>query len=172
MTAQTHTIALNEINAMDEEEFTEALGGIFEHSPWVARGAYALLPAGSVEELHRLMLDTARGAEESKITELLRAHPDLATRMQVTPLSAAEQTGAGLNRLTPEEFAHLTEMNAQYMQKFGFPFILAVRGKNKDDIIAAIGDRVKHSYAEEREQALAEIGRITRFRLLDLITEH
>ncbi|WP_150273065.1 2-oxo-4-hydroxy-4-carboxy-5-ureidoimidazoline decarboxylase [Paenibacillus tepidiphilus] len=171
MTASDQTIALKELNTMSEDQFTAALGGIFEHSPWVARGTYALLPAESVEQLHRMMLDTARGAEESRITELLRAHPDLATRMQVTPLSAAEQQGAGLDRLTPEEFAYLTEMNSEYTRKFGFPFILAVRGKTKDDIIAAIGTRVNHSYEVEREQALTEIGRITRFRLFDLVRE-
>lgn len=171
MSTQAQTITLKELNRMNEEAFTEALGGIFEHSPWVARGAYRHLPAESVEQLHRLMLETATGADESKITELLREHPDLATRMQVTPLSAAEQQGAGLDRLTAEEFDFLAEMNAKYTEKFKFPFILAVRGKTKDDIITAIGERVNRTYEEEREQALHEIGIITRFRLYDLVTE-
>lgn len=172
MTAQADTITLNELNSMSEEKFAAVLGGIFEHSPWVAREAYAHLPAASVEQLHSIMLETARGAEESKVTELLRAHPDLATRLQVTPSSAAEQQGAGLDRLTPEEFAFLSEMNTSYTEKFRFPFILAVRGLTKDDIIASIGERVNRSYEEEREQALNEIGRIARFRLYDLVTEH
>lgn len=117
------------------------------------------------------MLETARSAERSRIEELLRSHPDLATRLQVTPLSAAEQQGAGLDQLTPAEFERLTGLNAAYTEKFHFPFILAVRGKNKDDIIKAIGERVNRSLAEEWEQALYEIGKITSFRLRDLITE-
>lgn len=79
--------------------------------------------------------------------------------------------GAGLDRLTPEEFKQLTELNAAYTEKFQFPFILAVRGKNKDDIINAIRDRVDRSLQEEWDQALQEIGKITRFRLEDLLAE-
>ncbi|WP_342564807.1 2-oxo-4-hydroxy-4-carboxy-5-ureidoimidazoline decarboxylase [Paenibacillus sp. FSL R7-0345] len=156
---------------MSREQFVAALGGIFEHSPWVAERAYQQIPFHSVEELHRAMLQTVRSVPDSQITELLRSHPDLATRLQVTPYSAAEQQGAGLDRLTAEEFGLLTGMNAAYTEKFGFPFILAVRGKNKDDIIAAISERVHHPLEQEREQALYEIGRITGFRLHDLLPE-
>lgn len=172
MTVQGELLTLDEINRMNDAEFVAALGGIFEHSPWIAKSTYGHIPFQSVEELHGIMLDTARGAGEEQIADLLRSHPDLATRLKVTPLSAAEQQGAGLDRLTPEEFQQLTDLNAAYTEKFRFPFILAVRGKNKDDIIAAIRERVNRSYQEEWEQALAEIGRITRFRLNDLITEH
>ncbi|ASA26145.1 OHCU decarboxylase [Paenibacillus donghaensis] len=162
---------LDQINSMDKETFVASLGGIFEHSPWVAEGAYSRLPFRSVEELHQVMLDTARGAKRSQVEALLKAHPDLATRLAVTPLSAAEQQGAGLDRLTPEEFERLTELNCSYTGKFRFPFILAVRGKNKDDIIQAIEERVHRSVEEEWEQALSEIGRITSFRLHDLLAD-
>ena len=165
------SLTLDQINRMNKIEFVDSLGGIFEHSPWVADGSYRKSPFQSVDELHRSMLDTARSANQEQIGELLRAHPDLATRLQVSPLSAAEQQGAGLNELTPEEFSLLTEMNQKYMKKFQFPFILAVRGRNKDDIIASICERVDRSLEEEWEQALIEIGKITRFRLNDLIIE-
>ncbi|MNB96639.1 Uric acid degradation bifunctional protein PucL [compost metagenome] len=171
MSAETDILTLEQINGMNRTQFVEALGGIFEHSPWVAEEAYAFLPVRSAEELHRVMLQTARSAPRSQVDELLRAHPDLATRLQVTPLSAAEQQGAGLDRLTAEEFERLTGLNAAYTEKFGFPFILAVRGKNKDDIIEAISERVHHPLEQEREQALEEIGRITGFRLHDLLAE-
>lgn len=164
-------ITLEAINGMSREEFVHSLGGVFEHSPWVAEGAYGQIPFRSVEHLHEAMLEFVRNAEHGQIEVLLRAHPDLATRLQVSPLSAAEQQGAGLDRLTPEEFRVLTDLNAAYAAKFRFPFILAVRGKNKDDIIAAIGERVKRSPQEEWEQALNEIGTITRFRLEDLIMD-
>ncbi|UQZ35372.1 OHCU decarboxylase [Paenibacillus sp. PK3_47] len=170
MTGQKELLTLDEINRMNKTEFVAALGGIFEHSPWVAEGAYGQIPFHSVEQLHGAMLETAREAGEEQIAGLLRAHPDLATRLKVTPLSAAEQQGAGLDRLTPEEFRQLTDLNAAYTEKFRFPFILAVRGKNKDDIIAAITERVQRPHQEEWEQALAEIGKITFFRLNDLVT--
>ncbi|MBW4085692.1 2-oxo-4-hydroxy-4-carboxy-5-ureidoimidazoline decarboxylase [Paenibacillus sp. S150] len=156
---------------MSKEEFVAALGGIFEHSPWVAEGAYDHIPFESAGQLHGIMLETARNAERSRVEALLRAHPDLATRMQVSPLSAAEQQGAGLDRLASEEFARLTELNAAYTEKFRFPFILAVRGKDKDDIIQAIAERVNRTQQEEWDQALAEIGKITAFRLKDLIQD-
>ncbi|KUP25205.1 2-oxo-4-hydroxy-4-carboxy-5-ureidoimidazoline decarboxylase [Paenibacillus sp. DMB5] len=171
MSAETGTLTLEQINGMSREQFVAALGGIFEHSPWVAEGTYQQIPFHSVDELHRAMLQTARSAPDSQVTELLRSHPDLATRLQVTPYSAAEQQGAGLDRLTPEEFELLTGLNAAYTEKFGFPFILAVRGKNKDDIIAAISERVHYPLEQEREQALYQIGRITGFRLHDLLAQ-
>ncbi|WNS40884.1 2-oxo-4-hydroxy-4-carboxy-5-ureidoimidazoline decarboxylase [Paenibacillus sp. MMS20-IR301] len=162
-------LTLEQINVMERTEFVESLGGIFEHSPWVAEGTYGQQPFVSVQQLHDSMVDTARNAEGEQILGLLRAHPDLATRLEVSPLSAAEQQGAGLTRLTPEEFAQLTELNKAYTEKFGFPFILAVRGKNKEDIISSIAERVHRSVQEELEQALREISRITRFRLDDLL---
>ncbi|GGF81449.1 uricase [Paenibacillus albidus] len=165
------TVTLDEINAMDKAAFIAALGGIFEHSPWVAEGAYRHIPFRSVEELHKTMLDTACQAERGQVAALLSAHPDLATRLQVTPLSAAEQRGAGLDRLTPEEFTLLNELKRKYTDKFKFPFILAVRGKTKDEIIEAIGKRVHRSRDEEWAQAQAEIGHITGFRLRDLVRE-
>lgn len=171
MSAESGFLTIDKINGMDKEQFVAVLGGVFEHSPWVAEGAYRHLPVHSVEELHSVMLETARSAPRSQIEALLRSHPDLATRLQVTPLSAAEQQGAGLDRLTPEEFQLLTERNAAYTEKFRFPFILAVRGKTKDDIIRAIGERVHRSLEEEWEQALNEIGKITGFRLHDLLPQ-
>jgi 2-oxo-4-hydroxy-4-carboxy-5-ureidoimidazoline decarboxylase len=171
MNTPADVLTLEQINAMRQPEFVESLGGIFEHSPWVAEGAYGQRPFESVQHLHTCMEETARSADHSLVLELLRAHPDLATKLQVTPLSAVEQQGAGLDRLTPEEFKQLTELNAAYTAKFQFPFILAVRGKNKDDIINAISKRVNRTLQEEWDQALLEIGRITRFRLEDLLTE-
>lgn len=162
-------LTLGQINDMAEPEFVTSLGGIFEHSPWVAEGAYGRRPFGTVQQLHDAMLEVALTAEPDRQLVLLRAHPDLATRLAVSPLSAAEQQGAGLDRLAPEEFRELTELNTAYTAKFGFPFILAVRGKYKEDIISSMRERVSRSAEEERAQALREIGRITRFRLEDLL---
>lgn len=160
---------LDEINAMSISEFVKHLGGIFEHSPWVAEEAFKQIPFHSIEHLHSTMMQTVLSADRSRMEGLLKAHPDLATRLQVTTLSSSEQQGAGLDRLTTEEFNLLNELNRKYTVKFQFPFILAVRGKNQDDIINAIGARVERSPQEEWVQAFSEIGLITKFRLHDLI---
>lgn len=162
-------LTLADVNEMGKDEFVETLGGIFEHSPWVAELAYTARPFGTVGELHEAMMEVMRNADTETVLGLLRSHPDLATRMQVTPLSASEQKGAGLDRLTRQEFETLTGLNRTYTEKFQFPFILAVRGKNKDDILASISERVHSTPEAEWDRALYEIGRITRFRLEDLL---
>ncbi|WP_339222960.1 2-oxo-4-hydroxy-4-carboxy-5-ureidoimidazoline decarboxylase [Paenibacillus sp. FSL H8-0332] len=169
MTIPADRLTLKQINSMAKTDFVEQLGGIFEHSPWVAEGVYSGRPFDSVQDLHAAMMEIARQAEPDQVLALLRAHPDLATRLAVSPLSAAEQQRAGLDRLTPEEFAKLTGQNAAYTAKFRFPFIFAVRGKTKEEILSAICERVDRSVEEEQEQALLEIGAITRFRLEDLL---
>ncbi len=165
------SLTLDRINSMSKTEFVESLGGIFEHSPWVAEGAFQHSPFRSVDQLHDTMLEIARTAERSQVEALFRAHPDLATKLQVSSLSAAEQQGAGLDRLSPEEFTLLNDLNKKYTDTFHFPFILAVRGKNKEDIMNAISERVNRSLQEEWEQALSEIGAITKFRLQDLLMD-
>ncbi|WP_019003722.1 2-oxo-4-hydroxy-4-carboxy-5-ureidoimidazoline decarboxylase [Cohnella laeviribosi] len=162
-------ITLQSINRMDRSEFVEALGGIFECSPWVAEDAWTLRPFASVRELHEAMMGIVRGAPQDRIDSLLLAHPDLGTRLAVSGYSAAEQQSAGLSRLTQEEYERFHDLNKRYVGKFGFPFILAVRGKSKSDILAAMQERISRSAAEERERALSEIGRIAGFRLADLI---
>lgn len=162
---------LSRINDLTKEQFTEALGAVFEHSPWVAEQAYEARPFHTVDELHDAMVKVVvNSPEESKIA-LFRAHPDLATRIKIGDYSTKEQQGAGLDRLTPEEFEVFSASNQRYTDKFGFPFILAVRGKDKSDILAAMEARIDNSLKEEADEALWQIARITKFRLHDLITE-
>lgn len=162
---------LSDLNELDRDAFVRALGGIFEHSPWVAEGSWNARPFASIAALHEAMTEVVRSSPEETIVALLRAHPDLGTRLAVTDFSASEQSGAGLSQLTPEEYEKLSSLNKQYVERFGFPFILAVRGKNKEEIVAAMEARVLNGAGEEREEALAQIGRITRFRLEDLVEE-
>jgi 2-oxo-4-hydroxy-4-carboxy-5-ureidoimidazoline decarboxylase len=168
------SVRLRELGEMNRREFTERLGGVFEHSPWVAEEAWASRPFASLDELHDAMMAAVRNASDDKVLALIRAHPDLATRLGIaslTAFSAKEQQGAGLDRLTPEEFETFSALNKAYTEKFGFPFIFAVRGKGKDYILAAMKERVYRKPEEERREALAQIGRIARFRLQDLIAE-
>jgi 2-oxo-4-hydroxy-4-carboxy-5-ureidoimidazoline decarboxylase len=157
------------ISKMSREQFTEVLGGIFENAPWVAQGAWEHRPFKTRKLLHDKMMDIVRLAPEETITALFRGHPDLATRLEVTDYSAAEQQGAGLNQLSQEEFEQFASYNRIYTEKFGFPFIMAVKGKSKNEILISMKIRILHSEREERETALEEIGKITGFRLEDLV---
>lgn len=163
------------INALDEAAFVAILGGIFEHSPWVARRAFAARPFASVDALHAAMTGVVRRAGRDEQLALIRAHPELAGRAMVanalTADSTSEQSGAGLTRCSPAEYATLVELNARYNAKFGFPFILAVKGYDRAGVIAEFGRRVERDVPEEFAEALAQIARIARFRLHALIEE-
>jgi len=165
------SIRLTALNTMEKAAFVETLRDVFEHSPWVAEAAHASAPFATVAALHRTMMNVVRNAGEKRVLGLFRAHPDLATRLKISELSTAEQQGVGLDRLTPEEFEVFSSLNRAYVDKFGFPFLFAVRGKTKEDILEAMRSRLPRSFEEEREQALQEIERITGFRLSDLIEE-
>ena len=163
------------INGMSQAEFTEALGGIFEHSPWVAAGAWAARPFASADGLSEAMMDTVRRASAEDKLRLLRAHPDLAGKAAragtMTTDSVSEQSGAGLSRLSDEEYERFDRLNTAYREKFGFPFIIAVRNHTKESILAAFEERLGHTFEEESAAALAEIGAITHLRLGALIGE-
>ncbi|MCA0754170.1 2-oxo-4-hydroxy-4-carboxy-5-ureidoimidazoline decarboxylase [Paenibacillus sp. N4] len=162
-------LTIEQINELSREQFIEALGAVFEHSPWVAGTAWACRPFGSSDELHEAMMNVVRESRTETIVDLFRAHPDLGTRLAVADYSAREQEGAGLDRLSAEEYEQFRSLNEAYVAKFGFPFILAVRGKTKEQILEAMTSRIEHPASLEAEQAMLEIGKITGFRLKDLI---
>ncbi|MFC5471969.1 2-oxo-4-hydroxy-4-carboxy-5-ureidoimidazoline decarboxylase [Cohnella suwonensis] len=158
------------VSKMSKEQFTEVLGGVFEHAPWVAGQAWECRPFKTRKQLHDKMMDIVRSAPEEEITALFRGHPDLATRLEVmTAYSVAEQQGAGLSQLTQEEYDKFAAFNREYTGKFGFPFIMAVKGKGKNEILVAMKIRVEHTVEEEREIALGEIAKIAAFRMEDLL---
>ena len=167
-------MTLAELNAMDEAAFIGAFGGIFEHSPWVAERAFVERPFDSVDALHAAMAAAVDQASEDEQLALLRAHPELAGRAAVhgelTIDSNKEQSGAGLAQCSPEEFERLTELNRRYNAKFGFPFILAVKGHDRASVIREFARRVEHDRASEFAESLAQVARIARYRLDALVT--
>jgi len=164
---------LNQLNAMTPDAFVAALAGVFEHSPWVAQVAAARRPFASADALHAAMCGAVEAAGDARQLALINAHPELAGRAAVrgelTAESTREQGGAGLDQCTQAEFDKLHALNRVYRGKFGFPFILAVRGYDRHGIIANFESRINHSYAEEFRASLEQIYRIARFRLDDLI---
>jgi 2-oxo-4-hydroxy-4-carboxy-5-ureidoimidazoline decarboxylase len=166
-------MTLAELNAMHEQEFVRTLGGIFEHSPWVAQRAFAERPFPSVDALHAAMMRAVDHATDLGKLTLLRAHPELAgkaaIRGELTADSKSEQAGAGLSHCSPEEYARLTDLNARYNARFGFPFILAVKGYDRAGIIREFARRLNNERAAEFVEALAQVARIARFRLEALL---
>lgn len=162
---------IRELNRLDRDGFAAQLGGIFERSPWVAEEAWRLRPFASLEELHKAMMESAADAEEGLRLALLRAHPDLGARIAMTDESKREQAGAGLDRLERRERRYMLRLNRIYKEKFGFPFILAVKGMAKEDILAAMRRRYRNSRETEMAAAMGEVGRIARFRLEDMLSE-
>jgi 2-oxo-4-hydroxy-4-carboxy-5-ureidoimidazoline decarboxylase len=160
---------LAELNAHDREAFVETLGWIFEGSPWVAARTWTRRPFSSLDALHAAMMDVVQQASEPEQLALLRAHPDLGTRARISGASAGEQRGAGLDRLDVKEDEQLQQLNDEYRRRFGFPFLFAVKGSTKEDVLAALAARLRRSRDEELAEALEQVYRIARFRIEDVI---
>mgnify|MGYP001179501826 CR=1 FL=1 len=156
------------------EDFVAAYGEIYEHSPWVAAAAWdrGLSAAQDTPEgLAQAMAAVLNAASEADQLQVLRAHPDLAGKAAVagelTEDSSREQAGAGLDRLTEEEFQRFQTLNDAYRQKFDFPFILAVRGHDKHSILRAFEERLENTPEQERRTAIEQVNRIALLRLKD-----
>jgi OHCU decarboxylase len=156
---------IDEINRLSQKEFMERLGWIFESSPWVAERAWCHGPFASLDALHAAMVAEVEHATTDEQLALLRAHPDLGARSQMSSASVSEQSRAGLHQLTPEEYAELMQLNSDYRNEFGFPFLFAVKGCTKDDILRSLRERVAGSREDEFRTALEQVFRIARFRL-------
>ena len=162
-------MTLAEINSLDQLAFVERVGWVFEHSPWVASRAWAKRPFASVDALHDALTSEMLSAGRADQLSLLCAHPDLGTRAKMSDSSAAEQSAAGLQQLSPDEFDRLQRLNFAYRVKFGFPFLYAVKGSTKHDILKALEGRVASDPEQEFAEALRQVARIARFRLEELI---
>ncbi len=160
---------------LEKREFVSRFGGVFEHSPWVAERAFDAgldepLTARSVQQN---MNAAFRAASDDERLDVLRAHPDLAGKLAVagelTEDSRKEQAGAGLDALSAGEHARFTELNTAYMKKFGFPFIIAVKGHDKASILDAFQTRIENSIEAELQTAAEQVERIAGFRIDDIL---
>ncbi len=158
-----------ELAALDKSAFVAAFGEVFEHSAWIAEGAWARAPFHSFAALHDAMVATLEAAGPEAGVALVRAHPDLAGKAAlagaITEDSRAEQKASGLSALTPDELARFQTLNESYRAKFGFPFVMAVRASDKAAILAAFETRLRNDAATELACALSEIRTIARLRL-------
>ncbi len=160
---------------LDRDEFVALFGKVYEHSPWITEEVFeaGLDPRHDrVAVLHEAMIAAVEAAPEERQLALLRAHPDLAGRLairgELTAHSATEQAGAGLDKCTAEEFARFTALNDAYKAKFGFPFIMAVKGRTRGEILGAFERRLDNDSAGEFRTALDEVHKIALLRLREL----
>ncbi|WP_430424958.1 2-oxo-4-hydroxy-4-carboxy-5-ureidoimidazoline decarboxylase [Phenylobacterium sp.] len=149
---------------MTRDAFLARYGGVYEHSPWVAEACWP--PPEDLAGAMRAVVDAA--PRERKLA-LIRAHPELASRAKMAEASVKEQAGVGLDQCTPAEFEAFQRLNAAYNARFGFPFIYAVKGATRAEILAAFQARLRNDPETEFETAIAQIHRIAGFRLADLL---
>ncbi|MBX9953340.1 2-oxo-4-hydroxy-4-carboxy-5-ureidoimidazoline decarboxylase [Peribacillus simplex] len=160
---------LNSINELNKVEFIEKLGWVYEHSPWIAERSWEYKPFISLEDLKQKMEVVVQNASLSEQLQLIKSHPDLAARIDMAEASVKEQSAAGLNSLSPDEYEEFHALNNQYKEKFGFPFIFAVRGSDKTVIKAEIKRRIGLDRANELKEAIKQIHLIASHRLSDFI---
>ncbi|MGJ9383448.1 2-oxo-4-hydroxy-4-carboxy-5-ureidoimidazoline decarboxylase [Salipaludibacillus sp. CF4.18] len=160
---------LSEVNKMGTSEFVTKIGSVFEHSPWVAEESVKHKPFADYNQLYSMMIDEMYQAHPSLQLSLLRAHPDLGTKLDISQSSKLEQRNAGLNNLSEQEYKEFSLLNETYVKKFEFPFIMAVKGQDKDRIQQKMKKRIENNPDQELEAALYEISKIVKFRLDDIV---
>lgn len=165
------SLSIKALNELDRAAFIARFAMIYERSPWVAEGAWMKRPFADRSALESAMQEVVLAAGRARQLELLRMHPALGTRKELSGYSRGEQAGVGLLGAAESERRELEELNNQYEKKFGFPFILAVRGATLGTILDSCRTRLNHDFDAEFDESLRQVFRIAGFRLCDLLTE-
>ena len=172
---QAEPIPLHELNALDRERFVAALAALFEGPPWIVEELWTRRPFASVRELYEAACAIMWAAPEGRQLALLQAHPDLVGRAALAGTlsrpSTAEQSAAGLDRLTADEISAFTRYNVAYRERFGFPFIVCARENTKDTILDGFATRLPNTREREIAMALDEVAKIVALRLRDLVSD-
>ena len=163
--------SLSELNQMSQETFVQVLGAVFEDTPAIAQKAWHKRPFADVAQLHQSMVDVVKALSQDEQLALIKAHPDLGSKAKMAEASVREQDGVGMDRLTHQEYDRFVSLNQAYKDKFGFPFIVAVKNHTKASILEAFEYRLKNTTEAEIKQALTEISQIAEFRLSEIVTQ-
>ena len=161
--------SINKVNNLNKSDFISIFGNVFEKTEWIAAQAYALKPFSNFDELFSKMMEIFENSEKENHLEILNAHPDLAIEKKLTDDSKKEQNSANLNQCSEEEFKEFKELNKRYKKKFGFPFIIAVKGKNRQEILVNFRKRIINTIDLELEEAKQQVKKIATFRLREII---
>ena len=160
---------IEKFNQLNKSEFISIFGNVFEKTKWIAKKCYDSKPYNSFDALFSKMMIVFEEAKRERHLEILNAHPNLAVEKKLTEDSKNEQKNASLNQCNDAEFIEFKKLNAEYKKKFGFPFIIAVKGKNKEEILNSFRQRITNNINLEFEEAKKQVKKIANFRLSELI---
>jgi len=161
--------SIDKFNKLSKAEFISIFGNIFEKTEWIAEKCYESKPYNNLDELVSKMMKVFENIEKERHLEILNSHPDLAVEKKLTENSKNEQKNASLNLCNDEEFIEFKKLNEEYKKKFGFPFIIAVKGKNKEEILNSFRQRITNNINLEFEEAKKQVKKIASFRLGEII---
>ena len=158
-----------DLNTLTKSEFITIFGSIFEKSEWIAKETFKQKPFKNSKDLVNKMINIYESCSVDKILKILNLHPKLAIEKKLSSFSSKEQTGAELNKCSKEELLEFNKLNFDYEKKFKFPFIIAVKGKNKDQILENFKIRIKNNYEKEFQEAKKQVMKIALFRLNEIL---
>ena len=161
--------SINNINQLNKSDFLSVFGNIFEKTEWIAKKVYNLKPFNSLDDLFSKMTQEYENCKKNDILKILNAHPDLAVEKKLTKDSKNEQSNANLNNCSLKEFEEFRELNLKYKKKFNFPFIIAVSGKNRTEILKKFRNRINNSVDKEFDEAKNQVKKIAIIRLNNII---
>ncbi len=161
--------SIDTFNKLNKSEFLSTFGNVFEKTEWIAEKCYDSKPYNNVQELVNKMMEVFENSIKEKHLKILNSHPDLAVKKKLTKESENEQANANLNQCTNEEFEEFNKLNEKYKKKFGFPFIIAVKGKNKNEILNIFRQRITNNINLEFDEAKKQVKKIATFRLSEII---
>ena len=162
-------IDIKKINSLDKSEFLSIFGNVFEKSKWISEKVFDKKPFKNLESFVSEIIGIYENSDNKTILEILNLHPELAVEKKLTENSEVEQSNANLKKCTPEEFDEFKKLNTEYKKKFNFPFIIAVKGKNKNEILNYFKERINNSLEEEFLEAKKQVKKIATFRLEEII---
>ena len=161
--------SIDNINQLNKSDFLSIFGNVFEKTEWIAEKVFELKPFKNIDDLFSKIINQYESCNKEQILLILNSHPELAVEKKLTKDSSNEQSGASLNECTFDEFEEFKKLNIEYKKKFNFPFIIAVKGKNKDEILNYFRERIKNSLDEEFLEAKKQVKKIATFRLEEII---
>ena len=162
-------IDIKKINSLDKSEFLSIFGNVFEKSKWISEKVFDQKPFKNLESFVSEIIGIYENSDNKTILEILNLHPELAVEKKLTANSEVEQSKANLKQCTPGEFDEFKKLNIEYKKKFNFPFIIAVKGKNKNEILNYFRERINNSLDEEFLEAKKQVKKIATFRLEEII---
>ena len=161
--------SIDQINELTKNDFIDIFGNVFEKTYWIANKTFNTKPFKSFDELFSVIMQNYENSSEEEYLKIFNEHPELAVEKELTENSQNEQNSASLNRCSNEEFNEFKNLNIEYRKKFGFPFIIAVKGKNKNEILNNFRKRIKNEISKEFNEAKKQVKKIASFRLNEII---